>query len=169
VIYNTSAGAVGDHLEAAIPALMERWHVPGISIALMHDGAVAWYRCFGLKRAGAPAPVEPDTIFQAASLSKPVFAYVVLKMAERGEIELDAPLTAYLPDPYVPDDPLLDRITARRVLGHTTGWPTWRPEGQPLRRERAPGEQFGYSGEGYVYLQHVVDGVSCCCIQQHEL
>ncbi len=155
-----SIGAIEDRLEETIPALMDRWHVPGLSIALVHDGAVAGQRCFGLKRAGAAAPVEPDTIFQAASLSKPVFAYAMLKMAERGDIALDAPLTAYLPDPYVPDDPLLDRITARRVLSHTTGWPNWRPEGQPLQRERAPGERFGYSGEGYVYLQHVVERVT---------
>ncbi len=160
MIHDTAVDAVGDRLEAAILALMDRWHVPGLSITLVHDGAVAWRRCFGLKRAGAPTPVEPDTIFQAASLSKPVFAYVVLKMAERGEIELDASLTAYLPDPYVSDDPLLDRITARRVLSHTTGWPNWRPEGQSLRREGVPGEHFGYSGEGYVYLQHVVERVT---------
>jgi CubicO group peptidase (beta-lactamase class C family) len=57
----------------------------------------------------------------------------------------------------VDDDPLLDQITARSVLGHTTGWPNWRRKGQPLARVRAPNSAFGYSGEGYSYLQHVVE------------
>lgn len=144
-------------LAVAIPELMNRANVPGLSVALVRGAAGRWSRSFGVKQAGAAEAVRPDTIYQAASLSKPVFAYAVLKLAERGGIDLDAPLTAYLPDPYVPDDPLLDQVTARRVLCHTTGWPNRRPEGQPLRRRRAPGEQFGYSGEGYIYLQRVVE------------
>ncbi len=146
-----------DRLTAEIPRLMEQAHVPGLSIALVRDAAIAWQHGFGLKRANTPEPVEPDTVFQAASLSKPVFAYAVLKLAERGRLALDTPLTLYPPDRYAPDDPLLDQITARHVLSHTTGWPNWRPEGQPLRRERAPGKGFGYSGEGYNYLQRVVE------------
>jgi CubicO group peptidase (beta-lactamase class C family) len=78
-------------------------------------------------------------------------------MVEDGALDLDAPLSAYLPEPYVKDDPLLGEITARRVLCHTTGWPNWRPEGGLLLREWAPGERFGYSGEGYIYLQRVVE------------
>jgi CubicO group peptidase (beta-lactamase class C family) len=69
-------------------------------------------------------------------------------------------LTAYLSPEYVPDDPLLDRITARLVLCHLTGWPNWRPQGQPLIRERSPALAFGYSGEGYLYLQKVVEQVT---------
>ncbi len=146
-----------DRLTADIPHLMERARVPGLSIAVVRDAAINWQRGFGVKRADKTAPVEADTVFQAASLSKPVFAYAVLKLAEQGKLDLDTSLTIYLPDPYVPDDPLLDRITARHVLSHTTGWPNWRTEGQPLRRERAPGEVFGYSGEGYNYLQRVIE------------
>jgi CubicO group peptidase (beta-lactamase class C family) len=146
-----------DRLEAEIPALMAGAQVPGLAVALVRSGSVGWARGFGVKCAGSPEPVAPDTVFQAASLSKPVFAYAVLKLVERGALDLDAPLTAYLPARYVPDDPLLDRITARRVLCHTTGWPNWRPEGQPLRRDGVPGERFGYSGEGYGYLQRVVE------------
>lgn len=146
-----------DRLAPAIAGLMDRAKVPGLSIALVRRGGGGWSRGFGVKRAGSAETVQPDTIYQAASLSKPVFAYAVLKLAERGAIDLDAPLTAYLPDPYVPEDPLLDEVTARRVLCHMTGWPNWRPEGQELRRERAPGTAFGYSGEGYIYLQRVVE------------
>lgn len=154
------AKALEDRLEAAIPALMAQAHVPGLSIALVRDATLVWSRAFGLKKAHSATPVTIDTIFQAASLSKPVFAYAVLQMVERGEIDLNAPLTRCLPAPYVPDDPLLDQITARMVLCHTTGWPNWRPTGQPLARERAPGNGFGYSGEGYIYLQRVIEHVS---------
>ncbi len=146
-----------DHLAAEIPALMRQAHVPGLSIADVRDATINWQRGFGVKRANKTELVAADTVFQAASLSKPVFAYAVLKLAEQGKLDLDTPLTLYLPDRYAPDDPLLDHITARHVLNHTTGWPNWRPEGGPLRRERAPGKGFGYSGEGYNYLQRVVE------------
>jgi CubicO group peptidase (beta-lactamase class C family) len=140
-----------------IPHLLREARVPGLSIALVRDAAIVWMAAFGQARTQPPQPVTTGTVFQAASLSKPLFAYAVLGLVERGDLNLDTPLTDYLPDPYVPDDPLLGTITARRVLCHTTGWPNWRPEGGPLVRERAPGTAFGYSGEGYIYLQTVVE------------
>lgn len=154
---HASVTALVDCLEPAIPDLMAQVHVPGLSIALVDDATVVWSRGFGLKKAGTAESVDTDTIFQAASLSKPLFAYAVLEMVERGELALDTPLTAYLPAPCVAGDPLLDMITARRVLCHMTGWPNWRPDGQPLVRDRVPGRRFGYSGEGYLYLQRVVE------------
>jgi len=142
-----------------LPDLLRQAHVPGLSIALVQDAAVTWVAAFGLACLQPPQAVTPNTIFQAASLSKPLFAYAVLGLAERGYLDLDAPLTAYLPDPYVPDDSLLPVITTRHVLCHMTGWPNWRLKGAPLVRERAPGEAFGYSGEGYAYLQAVVERI----------
>jgi len=142
-----------------IPELLRRVRVPGLSIALVQDAMVTWVAAFGLTRLQPAQAVTLDTVFQAASLSKPLFASAVLGLAQRGQLDLDAPLTTYLSDPYVPDDPLLPAITARRVLCHMTGWPNWRPEGGPLVRVRAPGETFGYSGEGYNYLQAVVERI----------
>lgn len=142
-----------------IPDLLRQVHVPGLSIALVQNATVACASTYGLADCQSPQAVTTDTIFQAASLSKPLFAFAVLGLAERGCLDLDAPLTLYLPDPYVPGDPLLSAITARRVLCHTTGWPNWRPEGEPLVRERVPGGDFGYSGEGYNYLQAVVERI----------
>jgi CubicO group peptidase (beta-lactamase class C family) len=66
-----------------------------------------------------------------------------MQLVVQGAIALNAPLCTYLPQPYVPDDALLERVTARHVLSHTTGWPNWRPDGQPLRRDAPPGERYG--------------------------
>ncbi len=146
-----------DTLEPRLLEWMEQLDVPGLSVALVEDGALAWSRGLGVASRRTGCPVTADTVFEAASLSKPVFAYGVLKLCESGLLDLDAPLSAYLPEPYMPDEPRLPLVTARRVLCHTPGLPNWRPEGGPLVMHLAPGERFSYSGEGYVYLQNVVE------------
>jgi CubicO group peptidase (beta-lactamase class C family) len=94
-------------------------------------------------------------MFQAASLTKPVFAYAVLKLVTAGTLDLDRPLTEYLPGSYdVGGDARLAQITARHVLSHTTGFPNWRSGA--LTIQLTPGSQFSYSGEGFVYLAKVV-------------
>jgi CubicO group peptidase (beta-lactamase class C family) len=143
-------------LETLIPQLMNDGDVTGLSIALIHNGKIEWARGFGFRDARTKAPVDENTIFQAASLSKPVFAYAVFKMVERGTLDLDTPLSKYLPA-YIDNDERLNQITARRVLSHTTGFPNWRPDGKPLTINFTPGERFSYSGEGFVYLQKVVE------------
>jgi CubicO group peptidase (beta-lactamase class C family) len=79
---------------------------------------------------------------------------------DRGLINLDGPLSRYLPEPYISGDDRINRITARIVLDHTTGFPNWRPRDQPIRIFFMPGEKFSYSGEGYVYLQKVVERIT---------
>jgi CubicO group peptidase (beta-lactamase class C family) len=154
-------------ISSMLPPLMERESVPGVSIALIHEGRVAWQRGFGVRSVTDSQPVSTQTIFEAASLSKPVFAYGVLKLCEAGKLDLDTPLTTYLPEPYLPDEPRLKLITARRVLSHTSGFPNWRPKGQPLVIRTTPGEKFGYSGEGYVYLQTVVEHLTARPLGEH--
>lgn len=144
-------------LEQHTPAWMEESAVVGLSVALIADAHVVWSRGFGYQDKAAEQPVTPATIFQAASLSKPVFAYMVLKLAAAGKLNLDTPLSDYLPEPYLSDEPRLPLITARRVLCHTPGFPNWRSEDQPFAIRFTPGERFSYSGEGYVYLQKVVE------------
>jgi len=135
---------------------MKDGDVPGLSMAIVRDGKILWHGAFGVRDAATGVPVADDTVFEAASLSKPVFAYAVLKLADAGQLDLDAPLSKYLPGDYV-DDPRARSITARRVLSHTTGFPNWRPRGQPLKIHFDPGERFSYSGEGFVYLQKAVE------------
>ncbi len=135
---------------------MKDGDVPGLSLAIVRNGGIDYHRAFGVRDAVTAVPVDDDTVFEAASLSKPVFAYAVLKLADAGRLDLDAPLTKYLPGDYV-EDPRLRAITARVVLSHTTGFPNWRPDGQPLKIHFPPGERFSYSGEGFVYLQRAVE------------
>ena len=103
--------------------------------------------------------VTNETTFEAASLSKPVFAYGVLKLVEQGKLGLDVPLTTYLAKPYVEDE-RLGKITARIVLSHQTGFPNWPADDDSLPIYFTPGERFSYSGEGYIYLQRVVEKIT---------
>ncbi len=146
-----------DILVDEISELCARTRVPGVSIAVVRDGRLACTTAVGVLHRDSAEPVRAETVFQAASLTKPVFAAAVIRLVELDVLGLDTPLSDCLPYQYVADDALLHLVTARHVLSHTTGWPNWRPTGQLLRRESPPGASFRYSGEGYVYLQHVVE------------
>jgi CubicO group peptidase (beta-lactamase class C family) len=144
-----------------LPRLMELAYVPGLSIAAVERGRVVWAQGFGVKHAERKEPVEADTVFPAASLSKPVFAYAVLRMRDEGLIDLDRPLVNYLPDAYALEDPRSRLITARHVLSHSTGFQNWRfAKDDKLQISFDPGARFQYSGEGYFYLQRVVEQVT---------
>ena len=143
-------------LDGRITELMKKLRVPGVSIAIVRDAEIAWTRSFGVRDTSTGAPVEESTIFSAQSMSKPVFAYRVMKLCEQGVLDLDAPLTNYTSDVFVKDDPQLKEITARRVLSHTSGLPNWRSKETPMKINFTPGRKWQYSGEGYHYLQSVV-------------
>ncbi|HEX8362376.1 MAG TPA: serine hydrolase [Longimicrobium sp.] len=153
-------GTIPSELRQRIPYLMTEGIVPGLAVALVEGARPAWLGGFGVTNAETRTPVSAGTVFEAASLGKPVFAYAVLKLADRAVLDLDAPLSRYLPQPYVAGDERLHRITARSVLAHSTGLPNSRRGGEPLRISFEPGERFSYSGEGYLYLQKVVEGVT---------
>lgn len=143
-------------LEKQIPQLMAEAKVPGVSIAIIKDAKVFWRRGFGVKDNASQEPVDDDTVFEAASTSKPVFAYAVMKLCEKGVMDLDTPLTKYTSERFLEGDPRLDHITARHVLAHTSGFPNFRSKQEPLKIHFTPGEKWSYSGEGYSYLQSVV-------------
>lgn len=143
-------------LQKTIPKLMEETRTPGLSIAIIRDAKVAWTRSFGVKDRASGAVVDDSTIFEAASMSKPVFAYAVMKLCEQGVISLDTPLVKYTPERFLKGDSRLDLITPRHVLSHTAGFQDARSGDKPLKIHFAPGEKWMYSGEGYYYLQSVV-------------
>jgi CubicO group peptidase (beta-lactamase class C family) len=144
---------------ADLEQLLRDGRVPGLSYALIRDGQIAETRAIGVGDVSTGTPIDADTIFEAASLSKPVFAYAVLQLIDQGVLSLDTPLSKYVPD-YVTDDPRAASITVRNVLSHTTGLPNWRGGRTPLKTYFPPGERFSYSGEGYIWLQRVVETVT---------
>jgi CubicO group peptidase (beta-lactamase class C family) len=114
--------------EAQTPKLMADAKVPGVSIAAIHNAKIVWRRGFGFADAATKAPVDQDTVFQAASMSKPVFAYVALKLCEKDVIGLDTPLTKYAPEPFLTGDPRIELITPRHILSHSSGFQNWRSQ-----------------------------------------
>jgi len=147
-------------LDELVPRLMATCHVPGVSIVGIERNRIAWRRQYGVCEAGKNRTVDENTLFEACSMSKPVFAYAVLKLVEQGRLDLDRPLVEYLDSPYLPDEPRHRAITARMVLCHTCGLPNWRKKGEPLRVLFDPGSRFEYSGEGFKYLEHVVQHIT---------
>jgi CubicO group peptidase (beta-lactamase class C family) len=146
-------------LESLLPELMARADVPGASIACVQEGRIVWSQAFGLRDSSSKTEADHSTLFEAASVSKTVFAYIALKLCETGVIGLDIPLFRYTPKPFVKNDPRLDKITARRVLSHSAGLAEWRSSDAPLIRYE-PGTRFEYSGEGYYYLQSVITQIT---------
>jgi CubicO group peptidase (beta-lactamase class C family) len=144
---------------------MEQHHTPGVSLAVFDKAGRTLLRCYGVADASSGRPVTPDTIFEAASLSKPPFALMILELAGQGVVDLDRPLGAYLSEPFA-DDPQIGAITARHVLCHRTGLPNWTKDGEPVKVHATPGTEFGYSGLGYVYLQRAVEQVTGQDFQQ---
>jgi CubicO group peptidase (beta-lactamase class C family) len=102
--------------------------------------------------------VNADTVFQAASLSKQVTAYLAFALRDQGKLDFARPLVSYVDDIA---DARSRRATIRQVLSHSSGFPNWRFEaGQGLLADFEPGEQWRYSGEGYVYLQRIIEKVT---------
>src|SRR5687767_7668220 len=101
----------GEGFIAALPGLMQLSGVPGLSMAVVHGGAVAWTHYSGVMDVEKNRGVTSRTLFPAASLSKPVFAYAALRLVDQGELDLDRPLKRYVPD-HAPADARGDLITA---------------------------------------------------------
>jgi CubicO group peptidase (beta-lactamase class C family) len=171
---------------AAVTKLADRMaalHVPGVSIAVIHDGKIEWARGFGVTRIDGP-PVTPDTLFQAASISKPVAAMAVLRLVQSGKLSLDTDVNEYLKSWKVPANRFTEKtkVTLRELVTHTAGLtvhgfagyaagaavPTLvqvldgeKPANSaPIRVDTDPGTIWRYSGGGYVVAQQLVQDVT---------
>jgi len=158
---NTTNQAI-EQLKKDVPDLMQKGDIPGMSIALIRDGRLVWTGSFGVMNADTHVPVTDQTVFEAASLSKCVFTYGVLKLVDQGKLNLDTPLTKYLGNDYNVPDPRIRLITARHVLTHSSGFPNWREfdNSKILQIHFNPGEKWSYSGEGIVYLSKVIEKIT---------
>ncbi|MGH9640993.1 MAG: serine hydrolase domain-containing protein, partial [Terriglobales bacterium] len=158
-------------------------HVPGVSIAVIHHGTLEWARGFGVVKLGG-APVTPETLFQAASISKPITALAVLNLVDGGKIKLDANANEYLRSWKLPENEFTarEKVTVRELLSHTAGvtvggfggyyagepLPTLRQilDGQPpannapIRVDTVPDTAWRYSGGGYVILRQLLEDVT---------
>lgn len=147
-------------LSTQIPLLMNEYHIPGLALAIATGDKITTLE-FGVKNSISCEPIVASTVFEGASLSKPVIAYAALKLCEQGSLSLDQPLASYLGDFELPDDPRVSSVTLRQVLSHTSGFPTMNlKKGDSLKLEFEPGLQFGYSGESFRYLGRVIEKIS---------
>jgi CubicO group peptidase (beta-lactamase class C family) len=145
-------------LDQFIEKQMDTLKITGLSVAVINDSKVVYYRVMGMANIDSSTKVTESTIFEAASLSKPVFAYFVMKLIEQNVLNIDTPLYKYLPYEDIAYDDRYKLITARMVLSHSTGFPNWRqfnPDGK-LDIKSTPGTEYSYSSEAYEYLCMVV-------------
>jgi CubicO group peptidase (beta-lactamase class C family) len=164
-----SALAAPDYkaLDAEAARLMAAGKVPGLAYAVIDHGEVAHVSAQGFRNVEKQLPLTPDTIMYAASLTKAAFAYYVLMLVDDGRLDLDKPISTYLPRP-LPDYPRYadlavdarwKTITARRLLTHSSGLADQRfydPENK-FRFNLEPGSRYAYSNEGVNLLQFVVE------------
>lgn len=148
----SSAPAAQDEVER----LLRLTNVPSVSLAIV-DGDRITTESRGVARAGDATKASSDTVYAAASLTKVVFAWALLGLVHEGALSLDRPLTEILPLPN-PDDARAKSITARHLLSHSGGWRNWRNNmNTPLTADFDPGSRWSYSGEGFFFMQRVVE------------
>src|SRR5688572_931570 len=158
--------------------------VPGVSIAVINEGKLEWAKGYGVLESGSAQAVTADTLFQAASISKPVAAMAALALVEQGKLGLDEDVNLKLTSWRVPDNNFTrtEKVTLRRLLSHSAGLtihgfpgysanasiPTLQQilDGQKpantkaIRVDVLPGKQFRYSGGGYTVLQQLMIDVT---------
>ncbi|MEW6731903.1 MAG: serine hydrolase [Acidobacteriota bacterium] len=157
---------------------MKFWRVPGVSIAVINNNKIEWACGYGVKEAGSNDPVTTETLFQAASISKPVTAMAVLRLVQEGKLNLDEDINKKLVSWKMPENEFTqhEKVTLRRLLSHSAGLtrsyvgeftygenlPTLVEalEGKdnlsnprPVRVEAVPGSRYNYSGGGYSVIQ----------------
>ncbi|GAA4278069.1 serine hydrolase domain-containing protein [Aquimarina mytili] len=150
-----------DSINAFIKRKMKEMDIPGVSYAIINNGQLVFHNTLGYSNLETKIPVNSETIFEGASTSKPVFASLVMLLVEDKKLDLDTPLYTYLDENTRNNynhDLRYQKITARIVLSHTTGFPNWRGSGD-LTISFEPGTDFSYSGEGYQFLVKTIESI----------
>jgi CubicO group peptidase (beta-lactamase class C family) len=146
--------AIVADLESYIPEYMREQDIPGVAIALVREGEVIWTEGFGIANVLTRQPITSETLFEVASNSKVVTAYIALRLVDKGLLSLDEPLNAYLSKPWLPPSEYRDAITLRHVLSHSSGLGHNTTSRHNLF---APGRGYSYSAIGFQYLQAVIE------------
>lgn len=173
----TSLDEFARHLESSVPAWMDRYGIPGASVALILDGRTAWAGAFGYADPRVDRTMELDAVYRVESLSKPVTAWGIMRLVDDGLVELDDPVEDHLSEVRLPSSGFDTRqVTIRRLLSGTAGLPLgtlgmeYAP-GEPmpsleevLRQEARlvapPGSGFAYSNPGFNLLELLVQDVT---------
>jgi CubicO group peptidase (beta-lactamase class C family) len=146
-------------LDSNVPELLRRYRIPAAAVARIDRGRVSFTRVYGERRRGMAA--GPNTLFNVASLTKPIAAEVLLRLSARGRLNLDAPMAAQWTDPDLANDPRATQLTVRMALRHRTGLPNWRTDtSNQLSFLQEPDSGFRYSGEGYSYAARYAERVT---------
>ncbi len=145
------ASDIADELNQFIPPAMRQAKVPGLSLAIIRDGEVIYEQAFGLDNYWAEDPMTTDKIFEVASLSKPVVAYGVLRLVEKGLVDLDEPATRYLPSAPA-------NVTLREALTHTSA--LQHINGDDYAAGGEPGVNFSYTAAGYLLSGNVIERIT---------
>ncbi len=149
--------AIVADLEKFVPEYMREQNIPGVGIALIRDGKAVWTKGFGVANTITRRPITPETVFEVASNSKVVTAYIALRLVDQGLLSLDKPLNAYLPEPWLPPSKYRDAITLRHVLSHSSGLGHSTTSRESLF---PPGRGYSYSAIGIQYAQAVIEQVT---------
>ncbi|WP_445382974.1 serine hydrolase domain-containing protein [Robiginitalea sp. IMCC43444] len=170
-----------EQLTEKIKSLMESADVNGLAVSILNNNESVYQKTYGYSNWSTKDTLNNNSIFYGASLSKAVFAVLVMQLVEEGKINLDTPLQNYLDKPLseyefnrdwrgyddLKDDKRYECITARMCLSHTTGLPNWRfltksgfDINGKLHFRHEPGTRYSYSGEGISLLQFVVEKIT---------
>lgn len=153
-------------MDKFIKKKMDSLNIPSVSVSFINNGKIVYHKAYGYANVANKVKANDQTIYEAASISKIVFGYFIMRMVDKGVIALDSPLYKYFPYKDIEYDNRYKLFTARMVLDHSTGLPNWH-EWQPADTSRhlpkgaqyimfTPGTRFSYSGEGYQYLSWVI-------------
>ena len=159
--------------QSELEAALEAFDVPGMAMATLTACEVDGVAVAGVADLDTGAPVSADTAFEAASLSKAVFAYLVMTLVEDGLVDLDRPLAEEFDYPRISDKAAYAQITPRMILAHRTGLPNWVDEATEFQERSAtipfefvPDTAYGYSGEGIQLLQAYIEFKTGTPLQQ---
>lgn len=167
---------------ATLSERMEQLSVPGVSVAVINDGEIEWAKGYGFADKERNVPVTTETLFQGASISKPVAAMAALKFVEEGLLDLDQNVNEKLTSWQIPDNEFTTehKVTLRGLVNHSAGTTMWGFPGyergetvpstvgvldgegntDPVRVWKEPGESWRYSGGGYTVMQLMLSNVA---------
>lgn len=119
--HRTDLGSAFAELDAKIDSAMRAYSIPGVALAVWVDGQ-EYVKGYGVNNVDHPLPVDGDTVFRIGSTTKTFTGTVMMRLVERGRVDLDAPVRRYISDFAVADAPVSAAVTVRQLLNHTSGW-----------------------------------------------